>query len=183
MNTKEIMQKLRETFSSLIKEEVKFMDATLQDGTMIQVTELAIGGIVSANGAPVPPGEYMLNDGTKLVVGDNGAITEIEMPEAAPVESLSSEPMAQSADNGFAAFESTTNEKFSQVESKFAAYEQKISALEVKLEKTHNLLNELMNFTQRIAELPTGTPDESVKTQNNFKIEKPKYNFDLLFNK
>jgi hypothetical protein len=41
----------------------------------------------------------------------------------------------------------------------------------------------LIELTQKLAETPTATPDESVKVNNNFNEEKPKFNYDVLFGK
>jgi hypothetical protein len=39
----------------------------------------------------------------------------------------------------------------------------------------------LLNLTQTLAESPTGTPDASIKTNNNFKAEKKEMSYDILF--
>ena len=180
MNATEIIQKLRETFSEMTgtQEPVKqnYMDATLKDGTAIQVTEMAVGGIVTINGAPAPAGEYELSDGSYIVVGDNGAITELK-PAAteAPVE-----PVVEDMSSKFAAFEVSTNEKFASYESKFSAYEQKFADYEAKLSKANQVIEGLLNLTQTLAETPTGIPDEAVKTTSTFK-EESKFNYSILF--
>jgi hypothetical protein len=55
MKATEIIEKLRLTFNELVntpKQEqvVKMIEATLMDGTKVEVTELAIGGIVTIDG-------------------------------------------------------------------------------------------------------------------------------------
>ena len=185
MNTKEILEKIKHTFSELVNVEVKqkFMDATLQDGSMIQITEMAVGGIVTINGTPAPAGEYTLQDMSVLVVGDNGAITEVKPAQtpAVPEEPAMQEDMGAK----FSAFESSTNEKFASYESKFAAYEQRFADYENKLNLATKVINDLIQLTQKISETPTGVPDESVKASNNFHSEKKekKFNYDLLFSK
>jgi spore coat protein CotH len=181
MNTKEVIEKIKQTFSELVNvEKQNFMEATLKDGTAVQVTELAVGGIVSINGTPAPTGEHELTDGTILVVGDNGAITEIKMPAAAPEETA---PAQEDMGVKFSAFETATNEKFASYESKFAAYEQRFAAYETKLEAATKVINDLITLTQKLAETPTGTPDEVVKAGNNFHSDKKEksFNYDLLF--
>jgi len=46
------------------------------------------------------------------------------------------------------------------------------------------MFEQLMNLTQTIADTPTGTPDSSVKTANNFatEVEKKEKSYDILFN-
>ena len=41
--------------------ESKMMEAKLKDGTIVEVTELAIGGIVTIEGVAAPVGEHMLD--------------------------------------------------------------------------------------------------------------------------
>lgn len=181
MNHTEILTKLKQTFSELMqqspkKEEVKMIDAMLADGTAIQITEMAVGGIVTINGTPAPSGEHKLQDGTIIVVGDNGAIMEIK-----PAAAMPEEPAAQE-DYGakFSAFETATNEKFAAYETKLSAYEQKFAEFDERLSKANIVIEGLLNLTQTIATTPTGVADESVKANNNFKEEK-QINYDILF--
>jgi spore coat protein CotH len=183
MEANKIIEKLRATFNEMtgISEPVKqnFMDVTLMDGTAIQVTEMVVGGIVTINGAPAPAGEYELADGSYIVVGDGGAITELKPAEVAPVEGA---PVSADAEIGskFAAFESATNEKFAAYEVKFSAYEQKFADYETKLAKANQVIEGLLNLTQTLAETPTGKADEVVKATNAFK-EESKFNYSILF--
>ena len=140
------------------KAEVKMIAAKLKDGTEVEVTELAIGGVVTIKGQPAPVGEHMLEDGSKIVLGDNGVIMEIypaQAPEAPMVEDMSAK---------FAAFESATNEKFASYENKFADYE-------VKLTQANKVIQGLMDISKLLVEAPTAKADEGVKTANNFNKE------------
>lgn len=181
MNAKEILEKLKLTFNELVQAPevpVALATAKLADGTEVEVTELAVGGIVTINGAPAPAGEHTLEDGTILVVGDNGAIVEIKQAIMAPApeEPAMQEDMKKKMgmEEVFAAFEVSTNEKFAAYENKFAEYE-------AKLEKATKVIEGLLSLTQTLAEAPTGTPDPIVSTTNNFKEEKKK-SLDILFN-
>jgi len=181
MNHTEILTKLKQTFSELMqqspkKDMVKMLDAVLADGTAVQVTELAVGGIVTINGVPAPMGEHKLEDGTIIVVGDNGAIMEIKTAEVMPEEPLMMEDMGAK----FSAFESATNEKFTAYETKLSAYEQKFAEFDERLSKANIVIEGLLNLTQTIATTPTGIADESVKANNNFKEEK-QTSYDILF--
>ena len=91
MNTKQILEKLKLTFSELVNnaeapapaeapeapEMVTPMKAKLKDGTEVEITALEVGGIVTINGQPAPAGDHTLEDGTVITVGDNGAITAV----------------------------------------------------------------------------------------------------------
>lgn len=180
MKATEVLEKLRLTFNELVKPQsnpVAMLDATLKDGTAIQVSDMSVGGIVTINGIPAPAGEHELSDGTILVVGDNGAISEIKPAQQMPEEQP---PMQEDMGAKFSAFESSINEKFTAYESKFADYEKKITDLEERLVKSIQGVQELMNLTQSIATTPTGVPDSAVKTTNNF-VEEKKVSYDILF--
>lgn len=177
MNTKEILEKLKVTFSELVSgaempaetapEMVAPMKAKLKDGTEIEVSEMGVGGVVTIAGQPAPTGEHILEDGTVLVVGENGVITEMKPASDAPmVEDMSAK---------FSAFESATNQKFSAYEAKFADYEARLS-------KATKVIEGLLSLTQTLAEQPTGTPDPIVTGKNNFsQTEKTGKNYSILF--
>ena len=177
MQAKEIIEKLKLTFNELVgnAQPVALMDATLKDGTPIQITELAVGGIVTINGQPAPAGEHELSDGTYIIVGENGAIMEIKKEVEAPEE-----PVVEDMGAKFSAFESVTNEKFASYESKFAAYETRFADYEAKLSKATTIIEGLINLTKELSEAPTGVVDPAAQVVNNFKEEKKK-SYDILF--
>lgn len=178
MKAAEIIQSLREAFNEMVNpqqvQEVKLIEAVLKDGTKVEVTELAVGGIVTIEGVPAPVGEHELQDGTKIVVGENGAIVEIKVMEEEP-------PMVEDMGAKFSSFESATNEKFAAYESKFAVYESKFAEYEIKLNKAYGIIDGLINLTKQLSEAPTGQADVSVKSENAFQVEKPKFNYEGLF--
>lgn len=76
----------------LLSLEVKLESATLADGMVVNYEKLEAGFPIFAEDGvtPLPEGEYIMEDGTKLEVDMNGVIMEVvtsEVPEvAAPVE-------------------------------------------------------------------------------------------------
>jgi hypothetical protein len=196
MTPTEIIKKLRQTFDELQKmgaevpkkedekENVK-MSKKLADGTEIEVTDWAVGGIVTINGTPAPTGEHTLDDGTIVVVGENGAITEIkpaQQQQPAGIPPSEAEDMAKKLgmSEEFTKFQDTANQKFADYEGKFSAYEQKFADYEERLSKATKVIEGLLNLTQTLADTPTGIPDQSVKNTNNFKAEKQE-SLDILF--
>lgn len=142
------------------KAEVKMIEAKLKDGTIVEVSEMAVGGIVTIEGKPAPVGEHELESGDVIVLGDNGAIMEIKprMEDEVKIEV----PVVEDDMNAkFAAFESATNEKFSAYESKFAQYE-------AKLGQANKVIEGLMQISKMLVEAPQSAPDAGVKTSNNF---------------
>ena len=183
MNTKQILEKLKVTFAELVNptdatapaetapEMVAPIKAKLKDGTEVEITEMGIGGVVTIAGQPAPSGEHTLEDGTIIVVGDNGVISEVKPVDGAPMV----EDMGKQMQSKFSAFEAATNQKFSAYEAKFADYE-------ARLAKTTKVIEGLLNLTQTLAEQPTGTPDPVVAKTNNFsKTEKVEKNYSVLF--
>jgi len=181
MKATEILQKLKEQFAELVAQPnqtpVKMMQATLKDGTIVEVTALEVGGIVTIEGVPAPVGQHELSDGTVIVLGENGAIMEI-MPMTEEVEVEAKMPKVEDMSAKFSTLETATNEKFATYETKFASYETKFAEYESKLNKATQLIEGLMNLTKTLAETPTGTPDVAVK--NNF-TETKKKDYSILF--
>lgn len=143
------------------KAEVKMMEAKLKDGTIVEVTELAVGGIVTIAGVPAPVGEHELESGEVIVLGDNGAIMEIKPKKEDEVKVEVEVPQVEDMTAKFAAFESATNEKFSAYENKFAQYE-------AKLGQANKVIEGLMQISKMLVEAPQSAPDAGVKTSNNF---------------
>ncbi len=166
---KEFFAKVQESFNDFMNPPaapapVQLMDAQLLDGTPIKVTDMAPGGIVTINDMPAPAGELELVDGTKLVIGDNGAITEVIAADATPAPP----PVGMSTDERFTQFETQTNEKFTTYEQRFAQYEQKFQEYETKLGKASQLIEGLMGLVTEISKQPTGLPEPALKNENNF---------------
>ena len=147
------------------KAEVKMMEAKLKDGTIVEVTELAVGGIVTIAGVPAPVGEHELESGEVIVLGDNGAIMEIKPKKEDEVSVEVEVPAVEDMSAKFAAFESATNEKFSAYENKFAQYE-------AKLGQANKVIEGLMQISKMLVEAPQSAPDAGVKTSNNFADQK-----------
>ena len=141
------------------------MEAKLLDGTIVEVTELAVGGIVTIEGVPAPVGEHTLESGDMIVLGDNGVIMEIKPKKEDEVSVEVEVPVVEDMSAKFAAFESATNEKFTAYESKFAQYE-------AKLVQANKVIEGLMQISKMLVEAPQSAPDAGVKTSNAFADQK-----------
>lgn len=186
MKATEIIAKLKLAFDEMVNPNiasVKMVEAKLKDGTVVEVTAIEVGGIVTIQGVPAPAGEHILEDGTKIVLDDKGVILEF-MPAETEVEvEIEATKKKAKMEEVFSAFETATNQKFASYEAKFAAYENKFSEYETKLNKAYGVIEGLIELTQKLAETPTANPDQAVKVSNNFNEEKPKFNYDVLFGK
>jgi uncharacterized short protein YbdD (DUF466 family) len=144
---------------------VKMMEAKLKDGTIVEVTELAVGGIVTIEGVPAPVGEHILESGETIVLADNGVIMEIKPKMEDEVSVEVEVPVVEDMSAKFAAFESATNEKFTAYENKFAQYE-------AKLGQANKVIEGLMQISKMLVEAPQSAPDAGVKTSNAFANQK-----------
>lgn len=127
--------------------QVLATDYTLADGTPVSIDKLEVGGVCLANGVPCPPGPCELSDGTKLVIGDGGVISEItpasDMPMASPDYS-----------SQFA----TYDEKFASYETKFEAYEQRFNEMGSQLSNANATIVQLVSIVEQLAKAPTADP-------------------------
>ncbi len=163
MNAKELLTKIKQVFAeaqpqqpaqAVEPEKQKMAEYQLADGTVVEISELAVGGVVTIAGTPAPVGEHVLADGTKIEVVDNGVISEVEAAEAAPAQPSIEEMLSTK----FAAF---TNE----IETKYAA---KFADYEAKFEKQNKLIQHLVQLSELLAEHPTAQPDAAATKPNLF---------------
>lgn len=187
MEAKELLNRIKQAFAEFQAPAVApapaapaaMSDYELKIGGMVSIDKLEPGGVVMIDGSPAIPGELELADGTVLVIGDNGVIQEVkpaqEMPEAPATAAAPGMDMSK-----FEAFESLTNEKFASYEAKFAAYEDRFASYEAQLNKSKEMIEQLLQFGKLMVEKPIASPDSAVKVTNAFKETKEK-NFDILF--
>ena len=188
MEAKELLTKIKAAFAEFTAPApvtapapTAMSDYELKIGGMVSIDKLEPGGIVMIDGNPAIPGELELADGTIVVIGDNGVITEVKPPVTAPAEAPAA-PAAPGMDmSKFEAFETLTNEKFASYEAKFASYETRFAEYEAKLNQSKEMIEQLLQFGKLMVEKPVAGPDEAVKVGNKFKAEKPERNFDILF--
>lgn len=174
MEAKEILQKVKQYFADLTAPVdpampvVEAKEYELKDGGKVMIDVLEVGGIVMIDGAPALPGDMELVDGSTMTIGDNGVITVITL--AAPIEEV--DPAMDMASK-FAAFETSTSEKFAAYETKFAEYES-------KLKKATKVIDQLLQLSQLIVDAPSAEADKAVRTSNTFTEQKK--DLSILFN-
>lgn len=188
MEAKELLNRIKQAFAEfqapapapvVPSAPAAMSDYELKIGGKVSIDKLEPGGVVMIDGAPAIPGELELADGTVLVIGDNGVIQEVkpaqEMPEAPAAPAAPGMDMSK-----FEAFESLTNEKFASYEAKFAAYEDRFASYEAQLNKSKEMIEQLLQFGKLMVEKPVAAPDSAVRSTNAFKETKER-NFDILF--
>lgn len=192
MEAKEILARVKALFTELAAPAAPAMPAVpaatdapkeyeLKDGGKVTIDKLEVGGIVMIDGNPALPGDLELADGTKLTVGDNGAITAVTPGTGVEPAEPIAEPAGEDMGTKFTAFEKLTSEKFASYETKFAAYEQRFADYEVKMSKANKVIEELLKLSQLIVDAPAVQADPAARTGNTFKEEKG-YS-PILFNK
>lgn len=181
MNPVELLQKVKalvfegqmpadQSLGMYPKDEEKkkeFGGYTLKDGTEVYIDKLEVGGVVTIEQetmTPAPAGEHELADGTVIVVGEGGVISEIKpapapemQPEAAPVEAAVLP--AQNFDEKFAAYD-----------AKFSALEEENTNLKAAFAKADEAIKGLFELVEKLVKEPTTEPSEPVK--NGFKFGK-----------
>ncbi len=120
-------------------------DYTLKDGTtMVNITDLKVGGMATTAGAPCAPGDYELQDGTKITVGDGGLITAVT-------------PAGSGAPPQFASAKDFADMKTT-YETKFAAFEKNQVEFTATLKKVNETIVGMAAIVEKLAELPTAAP-------------------------
>lgn len=84
------------------KEQLKFEEAALEDGTIISADAFEVGNavfiVVEEDQQPLPVGEYALADGSLLVVEEGGVIADIKAADEEVEEVVEEEVVEQSVE-------------------------------------------------------------------------------------
>jgi len=141
-----------------VEVEQKFDEYTLVDGTPVMISELVIGGVVTlADGTAAPAGDHTLADGTVIIVGEGGVISNIVAPAEAPVLEVTPEEIEAGKN-----YEEKDEEKI-----KMGELEDKMAMIESKLAKAEEAIKSLVALVETLVKEPSTMPVESVK--NGFK--------------
>lgn len=147
--------------------EVTLAEAMLQDGTtMVQAESFEVGmplNIVAQDGSmtPAPAGEHVLADGSKLVVDENGIITEVyeKEEEVEPEAEPAPAPVAASEDEN--PVETVTKAEFDELVGKIAKLEEALLLASQTIETVENANTELTAKVEELSASPAGTPIKS----------------------
>jgi len=141
----DLISEMKESFSKKEKNEMKFDQATLTDGTVIEYEALEVGQAVfvvaDGESIPAPEGTHSLSgelEGVSIIVDANGVITEIVDERESTEEEASAET------------EETTTEAEPVAESMSAEDVEKI--ISAKLESFTAIIEGLGEMTKSIAD-------------------------------
>lgn len=166
-NTKTLAERLKAALLAFQGEPVKFASAKLADGTAINIQgdSLAAGVVVTvvteAGEAPLPDGEYTLEDGTVFEVA-GGSVAEVKAPAASAEEGMEAAPNA--APNAAPAAPSPTQiieriekemvfekvEKIEQLEKQINALTEKFAEVEAE---NKALKSDNVKFSKMVTEM------------------------------
>jgi hypothetical protein len=165
------------------KEQMKFEDITLEDGTIVSADALEVGSavfiMVEEERQPLPIGEYALADGSLLVVTEEGIIAEIR----AAAEEAPAEDMAE-ADNSKAALIEAIGvieglvQEFATIKSEFETLKGEYSAVKAESKVLESKVSEFEKVGEEIKPNPEGnfksvqlTPLEFSKLSSHGKVQ------------
>lgn len=187
--TKEKIQtfaaKLKDAFATF-GEQQKFMDAKLADGTMISIEGEALAQgvpvmvMTEAGAAPIPDGEYTLEDGTVFTVA-GGTVAEVKAPAATTEQEMNQDataaaPAAPSAPNPSQIIERIEKEMIFEKVSKIEALESQVADLVTKFaaieQENAELKADKAKFSATIEKLNQAVTELGEAPQEPVKFEK-----------
>lgn len=139
------------------KEQMKFEEIALEDGTIVSADALEAGSavfiMVEEEKQPLPIGEYALADGSLLVVTEEGVIAEIKAAEEKKEEEPVEEDMSQ--DNSKQALVEAVG-MLEKLVSEFAAIKTEFDSLKVKAVEDAKKVEEFSAVGEGIVSNPEG---------------------------
>jgi hypothetical protein len=147
----------KEKFSQLVDEPkaVEYKDLTLQDGSVLLLDgELAVGSSVmvktESGDAPAPDGEYILQDGSKIVVM-GGKISEVGKTEEEPIEEGMSSDELKGALEGF-------EKRIKSLEDLLLQAGQKSEQEKTAMKSQEDKVSKLIDLVEKVLEMPAQEP-------------------------
>ena len=139
------------------KEQMKFEEIALEDGTIVSADSLEAGSavfiMVEEEKQPLPIGEYALADGSLLVVTEEGVIAEIKAAEEKKEDEPVEEDMSQ--DNSKQALVEAVG-MLEKLVSEFAAIKTEFDSLKVKAVEDAKKVEEFSAVGEGIVSNPEG---------------------------
>ena len=139
------------------KEQMKFEEIALEDGTIVSADSLEAGSavfiMVEEEKQPLPIGEYALADGSLLVVTEEGVIAEIKAAEEKKEDEPVEEDMSQ--DNSKQALVEAVG-MLEKLVSEFAAIKTEFDSLKVKAIEDAKKVEEFSAVGEGIVSNPEG---------------------------
>jgi hypothetical protein len=173
------------------KEQMKFEEAQLEDGTVISADKFEVGEavfiLVEEERQPLPVGEYALADGSLLVVEEEGIIAEIkavEEPEEAPVEEEMQE-VDNSKDALVQAIGVLENlvQEFESIKTEFSSLKEEYSKVKEEAKELETKVEEFEAVGEEIKPSPEGNTNKVALTSVEFSKLSSQDKVQYLINK
>jgi hypothetical protein len=182
MKTTEMLKRIQ----TLLNTRVELEDKKLDNGTVISADEFAEGQpvfiVTEDERIPMPIGEYMMEDGSMLVVEEEGVIAaikaadEAEEEEVVEEEAKVEEEMSNDVKEPKKVVESTVVETHFSEEQKSELVEAILSSVNPLIEELQNKVNELEAklSVEEVAEV-------EVQAEEEVEVEEPKQELSKAF--
>lgn len=152
MNAKEIFQNIKHMLNKVEEpqQEQKFETHKLADGTEVSCDTFEVGGIMTANGMPMAAGDYTLEDGTTVTIGEGGVIVAIT-----PVQEVAETPAPEVVEPVEAPTEvaAVSKDQFDALQSEVTSLKAKHIDYEDQLQKANQEISKYQAITQQMIAL------------------------------
>lgn len=181
MDAKNILGEIKKlVFGDEAKPEVQMKEYSLDNGTKVMISDLAVGGQVTLeDGSPAPVGSHTLADGTKLEVSEGGVIAAV-MPAEAPAEEMAAPVQAPNYDARFTEIENN----YGSLKQAFESTANELKGLKEAFAKQEELNQKFISILDTMIQEPATNPAEPVKSgfvkQHEGKQEKLQRLFKLF---
>ena len=147
---------------------IEFAEGVLADGTIVKFDKLEAGGIISVvtpdGEIPAPVGEHELEDGTIIIVLEEGIIAEVKMVEADGNEVEVDVEMSEEDEQPIVAEEEVIAEpqvdRFAEISE---AFNSKLAEVESKVDLLNDVTKKLVEFMDAFAKVETAQETQAPK--------------------
>lgn len=191
MNATEILNKAKELLSVEVKAEevaVELAQATLENGTIIEAEEMIAGKevfiVTEDEKVALPVGDYSLEDGTKLVVEEEGIIASIGAEAEEEVEAVEEDLAEEKEEMEYAtkAELSEIREMVEEIKSMLEPKEE-MSAEEKAEEAVEDIVEEVKEELSQVEKVTHNPETEEKKEINLYSQKRAETTFDRVLAK
>ena len=146
---------------------IEFAEGVLADGTIVKFDKLEAGGIISVvtpdGEIPAPVGEHELEDGTIIVVLEEGIIAEVKMVEADGNEVEVDVEMSEEDDAPAIEEEVIAEPQVDRFAEISEAFNSKLAEVETKVDLLNDVTKKLVEFMDAFAKVETAQETQAPK--------------------
>jgi hypothetical protein len=147
---------------------IEFAEGVLADGTIVKFDTLEAGGMISVvtpdGEIPAPVGEHELEDGTIVIVLEEGIIAEVKMVEADGNEVEVEVEMSKEDEDAKPSTEEVVAEpqidRFAEISE---AFNSKLAEVETKVDMLNDVTKKLVEFMDMFAKVETAQETQAPK--------------------